>query len=186
MRNIVTIAFTLLLTANIAAQKQDMKIKSDAWTADINFGATKLSERNPTYTNLQDNVNVGFDVGITKTFSNNIYLSSGVTFSFLKDAPWGFWENPLNYFSVNADLGYKFDLDGKLTEPYLAIGGSYISAPNTIANSSSTFSLNFTGGFIFWLRNSNYGLVIQNTFKNVNDENMVPHNRFTVGVRYRL
>ena len=66
------------------------------------------------------------------------------------------------------------------------MGVSHISAPNTISDSSSSISLNFTGGFIFWTKNNNLGLTIQNTYKSVSDENMLSHNRISVGVKYKL
>ncbi|MFY0602725.1 MAG: outer membrane beta-barrel protein [Flavobacteriaceae bacterium] len=189
MRKLISIILIVAWVSNTTAQKSkhqnSKKVKKDTWTIDVDFGATKLSEDEPTYSLLKDNVNVGFNVGATRTFENNLFVSAGVTFSVLKNGPFDLWENPMDYFSVNADVGYKFKSDA-LTEPYLAIGTSFISAVNTIPNAESSFSINFTGGFIFWLRDSNYGIVIQNTYKSVSSDYMVSHNRVTLGVRYRL
>jgi len=159
------------------------KQKVNSWALHLNLGAIRLFKNQPTYSNLQDNINVGLDVGITRTFTNNFFLSSSFTFSIIKDA--GLWENPLTYYSANLTAGYKFETNG-LTEPYLSIGTSFIGAPNTIDNSSSSFSFNLTAGCIFWLRDSNYGITMDATYKSVSNENMVSHSRISVGVAYKI
>lgn len=150
-----TLIVLLLLTvgSNAMAQqdKQSNTVKEDTWTLDIGFGSTRLFKNEPTHTNLQDNIMVGVDLGVSYTFSSGLYGAVSTTFNTFKQGPFDLWENPLQYFSLNLDLGYKFDTGG-LTEPYLAVGTSFIGAPNTIDGSSSSFSVNLTGGFLFWLR----------------------------------
>ena len=187
-KKMVAVVLLLSVTGIVLGQETQEKkrqIKSDTWILDVNLGATHFTSNEPTFSNLKDNVNVGLDLGVTYTFKSNLYASLGGTFSLLEDGPFDLWDNPLTYYSFNADIGYKFDTGG-LSQPYLAVGGSFIGAPNTIDGSSGTFSVNLTGGFLFWLRDSNWGITIQNTYRYVDNTDMVPHNRFTFGVRYRL
>lgn len=151
------------------------------WEVATELGATKLY--NNSTLNTGDNVNVGLSLEAKRLFGNNLFVSAGTTFSTLKNT--FLWDNPLNYFSIDLYSGYRFNSNG-LTNYSLAIGTSYISAPNTVPNGSSSFSLNFSGGFIFWLRDSNYGIILRNTYKAAMDDNYVSHNRLSVGLAYKL
>lgn len=133
--------------------------------------------------NVQDNINIGLQVGVVRNFKNNLFLGASINTSTIKNA--GLWENPVNYLSFNLQGGIKIPTGG-LTEGILAVGSSYISAINTLPNAKSSFSGNITGGFIFWLRNSNWGLTLQDTYKFVNSDYMVNHNQILVGIRYKL
>lgn len=191
MKLFLTLFFTFFITFTFS-QLEDSKITQDSlpkhhkekWVLLVDYGTIRLQEKEPTFSKLKEKTLVGFDIGVTRNFKNNLYLSSSITFSVFKEVP-DFYRNEFNYFSANLDLGYKFK-SKSLTEPYFAIGTSLINAPATIADSNSSFSLNFTGGVIFWLRNPNYGLVIENTYKSVSTKDMVPHNRFTLGIRYKI
>lgn len=161
---------------------------SQAWKASesklnvtADFGSTKFN--NTASTDVGDNINVGLSLGVTRVFENNLYVSSGVTFSTFKSTE--FWVNSLDYFSVNANVGYQFNT-GRLTVPYLALGTSFIKAVDAIPNASNSFSFNVTGGFVFWLKDSKYGLTMQNTYKFASSDSMVSHNQITFGVAYKL
>lgn len=184
-KTIITFCTLLLGLVAIAQEKASSNNKQDVkehkWEIIASFGS--IHYENTTNVNVQDNINIGLTLGLARQFSNNFFVDGGVTFSTLKDV--GLWENPLNYLSVNANVGYKIQTGG-LSEAYIAGGGSFINAINTIPNAESSFSGNITGGFIFWLRDSNWGITIQDTYKFVSSDYMVNHNQITVGVRYKL
>ncbi|PQJ81934.1 hypothetical protein [Polaribacter glomeratus] len=173
------------------AVQESIQTNAGTWQIDLGFGTTKLY--NTPKLSVIDNIIVGLNLGVTRQFSTNFYTAAGITFSTLKNAG-GLWENYLNYFSANLSGGYVFNnLDVgeqgyQFATPFLGIGTSFISAPNTIKSSSTTMSANFTGGVIFWFRESNFGLVMQDTYKMLpdNSSSMVSHNQFTIGLKYKL
>jgi len=188
MKNTILIAF-LLVYAFSYAQFSNRNSSEGKWQVDMNFGSTKLY--NTTSLNVGDNINVGLDLGVTREFANNIYASVSLTSSTIKKAG-ELWENPLTYFSSNFSAGYVFNdlktdrFGHQFITPFFGVGTSFISAPNTIENSESSNSINFTVGAIIWLRDSNLGFVLKDTYKEVNNNFMVSHNRITLGLKYNL
>lgn len=176
-KNLILIVF--LLIGYVGASQENGK--DSKWDVSATLGATKLY--NNSTLNTGDNVNVGLSLEATRLFDNHLFVSAGTTFSTLKST--FLWDNPLNYFSIDLYGGYRFDSTG-LTDYSLAVGTSYISAPYTVLNGSGSFSLNFSGGFIFWLRDSNYGIILRNTYKASMDDNFVSHNRFSMGLAYKI
>ena len=159
---------------------------------DVNFGITNLFDKDLIYSLLKDNNMFGVDIGATKTFDNQFYVSSGFTIGIIDDGLFGLWTNDLSYFSINADVGYRFKSDPTI-EPYVAVGGSFISTTldevppfSSISRDNNTFSLNLVTGSVFWIGKSNYGVVVQHTLKVLNDDYMVSHNRMVVGIKYRF
>ena len=156
------------------------------WEASLGLGTIKF--QNTESVNVKDNINVGITLEVLKEFENKMYVSSGITFSTLSEAG-NLWSNPLKYFSANADVGFRFNsitFRKPYMIPYVSIGTSYINAANTIPDSNASMSLNFTGGVIFWLNDSNWGLTVQNTYKVVESDFMVSHNQFTLGASYKF
>ncbi len=151
------------------------------WNISTTFGATKLF--NTSELNVGDNVNAGLSLEVTRVFDTNFFVSAGTTFSALNST--FLYDNPLNYFSMDLYGGYKIDSEG-LTDYSLAIGTSFISAPNTVPNGNSSFSLNFSAGATFWLNHSDYGIIVRNTYKAALGDNFVSHNRFSLGLAYKL
>lgn len=156
--------------------------KDHKWEVIASFGSIKFN--NTSTVDVKDNINVGLTLGLARQFQNNLFVDAGATFSSGKELE-NLFENVINYFSVNANVGYKIQTGG-LSEAYIAGGGSFINAINTLPNAESSFSGNITGGFIFWLRDSKWGVTIQDTYKFVNSDYMVSHNQITIGVRYKL
>ena len=203
MKKIVFFISVLFFTTSVFSQtyspSRSMKsakarkaLSGDSFSADINFGFTNFFEDDLIYDVLRDNINFGVDIGVTKTFDSQFYVSGGLTFSILDDGVFDIWENTLNYFSFNADVGYTFKYH-EIIEPYVAVGGSYVSTvldndfspgvPDVI----NTYSINLVTGSVFWMgKSKNYGILVQHTFKLVNDEDMVSHNRFVTGIRFKI
>ena len=178
---ITVCALFLGLVAIAQNAERDHKWELAALFGSINFDNTAT-------VNVQDNINVGFTLEGTRKFENNLFLNAGVSFSSGKELG-ELYENPLTYFSVNADVGYRFrlvEIPKPFMVPYVAVGASYINAANTLPNAESSYSINATLGFIFWLNQSNWGLTIRDTYKFVNSDYMVNHNQILVGVRYKL
>jgi hypothetical protein len=158
------------------------KLAGDSkWNISTTLGSIQFF--NTSELNVRDRVNVGLSLEATRVFDNNLFVSAGTTFSTLKNI--FLWENTLNYFSIDLYGGYVFKFDG-LSEFTLATGTSFISAPNTIPDGNSSFSFNVSGGFIFWLNDSNFGIIIRNTYKSAIANNFVSHNRFSLGLAYKL
>lgn len=193
----------LLLTTHLSAQtyssnrslaniKAKKSFSNDDLSVDVHFGFTNFFNDDIIYNSLKDNINFGGDVSVTKTFDSQFYVSSGFTFSIIDDGVFDLWKNTLNYFSVNADVGYRFKYY-RIIEPYAAIGGSYILTSldelppfSTLSKDIKTYSINLTTGTVIWLGRSNYGIVVQNIIKIVNDKNLVSHNRFVLGFKYKF
>lgn len=175
----------LILLAIICASQwvsaQRWYYNDAGWRLSSTFGATKFF--NSSSKDVQENVNVGMSMEVTRVLNNGFFISAGTTFSTLKSTP--LWENSLNYFSIDTQVGYLSNISD-LTEYSLAAGTSFLSAPNTIDNANSSFSLNLSGGLTFWLNNTDVGIIVRNTYKIALNENYVSHNRFSLGLAYKL
>ncbi len=177
------ITLSALLFSFLVMAQDD--VNAGRWEVSGAFGSIHFD--NTATVHVQDNINVGLTFAVARKFANNFYTSAGVAFSTVTDA--GLWENPLHYFSGNVDIGYRFrskNIPKPFMVPYIAIGTSYIKAANTLPNAESNFSGNITGGFIFWLNNSHWGLTLQDTYKFVNSTSMVSHNQITIGAAYKF
>ncbi|MCI2228270.1 hypothetical protein MC378_03755 [Polaribacter sp. MSW13] len=128
---------------------------------------------------MGDRVNVGLSIGVARTFESNLFASTSVAFSVGKET--GLWDNPIDYLSVNLEGGYKFKT-GTFFVPFLAIGGSYINAPNTIANSKSSIAITPSAGFNMWFKNSSYGFTTKFGYKLVSNDYMETHKYLTIGI----
>ncbi|MCL7753302.1 outer membrane beta-barrel protein [Polaribacter sp. Z022] len=186
-KTIITLSAVLFSFLAMAQERErSFDLHTGNWEIAALFGSINFD--NTATVNVQDNINIGFTVEGTRKFKNNLFLNAGVSFSSGKELG-ELYENPLTYFSVNADVGYRFKLK-EITKPfvvpYVAIGGSYINAANTLPNADSSYSINTTVGFIFWLNQSNFGLTIRDTYKFVESDYMVNHNQILVGLRYKL
>lgn len=191
-KTIITLSaifFSFLVMAQKNSTKKDYNFFNDGhsyWTIDATFGVIAgwdeqaYTDNNILYTEkIGDQVNVGLTIGATKTFESNFYASTSVAFSVAKET--GLWDNPLNYLAINLDGGYKFKT-GTFFVPFLALGGSYINAPNTIANSNSSIAFTPSAGFNMWFKNSSLGFTTKFGYRLVSNEFMETHKYLTVGL----
>lgn len=206
MKKVLTFAIILLSTCNVFSQvfsKNKKKVDHNL-SVEANFGMINLWDDYETTDLLRDNVNIGIDVCITKGFGEHFYLSSGFTKSIIEEGIIELWDNPLDYFSINTDIGYKIIFKKKKEiQPYISIGASYISAtlrdkefvptkPSTqpsaltVGETNNTMSFNATAGVVYWLKESKVGLCLDLDLRIVDNEHMVPHNRTALGVKYKL
>ncbi|WP_435415098.1 hypothetical protein [Polaribacter aestuariivivens] len=180
LSTIIVLFMSILIYAQ-GSDKDTYKGHKDRWEV---FGAIySINFDNTASVNVQDNINIGLQVGVSRAFKNNFFLAAGANISTIRNA--GLWENPVDYISFNVEGGYRIQTGG-LTEGVIAIGSSYINAINTLPDAESSFSANIKGGFIFWLNDSNWGLTIADTYKFVNSDFMVSHNQITVGTIYKF
>ena len=179
----------LVLFGFCAMAQSEHNTKDNAankWEASVALGT--INFKNSESLTVGDNINVGLTFEGLYKFDNNMFLSGGTTFSVIKNFE-GLWQNTLNYFSINANAGYRFKTVTK-TEPfivpYVAVGTSFINAANTITNAKASVSANFTWGAIIKMKDAKWGMTIQNTYKAVNSASMVNHNQFTLGAAYKF
>lgn len=173
----------LLISVSTLGQIYSGKQNTE-WTADLNFGNTLFEQNKAVAIGLNEKNNVGFDIGLTCHFHQGIFISSSVTFSFLDEFQ-GIWENPLNYLSVDLNGGYTFNKKNQI-QPFLGIGFGYIQEPNIISNADEgAISFNTMAGLTYWIPYTNIGIAGQYTFKSVNNDFMVSHHRYVLGVKYK-
>lgn len=190
-----TIITTLLIFISLFANAQDdTNIKDDTsdqlensffekgnayWAADATFGIIATWSKEADIERLKEGTNVGVTLGVSRTFESNLFTSASVSFSVAEST--GLWENPLDYFAVNLEGGYKFKT-GTLFVPFLAIGANFINAPNTIVDSKSSIAFSPSAGANFWIKNSTFGVTTKFGYKIASDDYMGSHSFLTVGI----
>ncbi|MGY0406897.1 MAG: hypothetical protein ACWIPJ_00865 [Polaribacter sp.] len=188
-KSIITLTVALFIGFFTFGQVTKKYSREENWGITASFGSINFDNTNSV--NVQDNINVVVSLEVTKKFRNNMFASIGTTFSFLNEGGdrGKLWENPVDYLSIDANLGYRFinrNYPKPFVVPYIAVGTSYITKVNTIADAKSSFSTNITGGLIFWLNHSNFGLTLKDTYKFVDSNSMVSHNQIMVGLAYKF
>jgi len=172
-------------TLVVAQEKGDNKFFDPGnryWTTDVSFGVIAGWE-NKDVDKMGDQINVGLSLGLTRTFESNLFASVGASVSFLEETE--LWDNPLDYFSINIEGGYQFRTGAPII-PYVALGASYINAPNTIADSKSSLSFNPSAGLIMWFKNSKLAMTVRYGLKLASNDYMETHKQLMIGLSYRL
>jgi hypothetical protein len=182
--NLILLFSLVAIFTTSAQEKNDettdfFKSGHSYWTAEASFGVIAAWDSESSAQTIGDKINVGLTLGISRTFESNWFVSTGASFSVGKEN--SLWSNPLNYFSANLEGGYQLKTETSFV-PFLALGVSYINAPNTIVNSESTVTINPTAGFSWWFKNSSYGLLTKLGYKLGNKENMPSHQFLTIGL----
>lgn len=149
------------------------------WTADATFGVIAGWDAEQDVLKMGDEVNVGVTLGVARTFESNLFTAASVSFSVAEST--GLWDNPLDYLAINLEGGYKFKTSGNFV-PFIALGASYINAPNTIANSKSSIAINPSAGVNLWFSKSNWGATTKFGYRVASNEFMGNHRYLTIGV----
>lgn len=149
------------------------------WTVDATFGVIAGWDAESDVQRLGDKVNVGVTLGVARTFESNFFASASTSFSVAKET--SLWSNPVDYFSINLEGGYKFKT-GTFFVPFVALGVNYLNAPNTIANSKSSFAFNPSAGVNAWIKNSTWGFTTKFGYRIASDDYMGSHRYLTVGI----
>ena len=168
------------------ANKNDYRFFEDGnsyWTVDATFGVIAGWDSKSDVDRLGDQVNIGLTIGAARTFASNLFASASVSFSVAEST--GLWHNPVDYFSVNLEGGYKFKTSGNLV-PFIALGANYLNAPNTIADSKSSIAFTPSAGANLWFNNSTFGLTTKFGYRIASDEYMGSHRYLTIGVVKKL
>jgi len=152
------------------------------WAVEGSFGIIAAFGEDD-MSNIGDNVNVGMSLAISKTFESGFFMTSGFTFSTFRDT--GLWDNPLKYLSADVEAGYKFRTSSPF-EPFIALGTSYVYAPNTIEDSDGSLTFNASLGALMWFKDSRYALSGRWRYKGANSVFVPSHTQLLFGLVYKF
>ena len=178
MKRIIALAILVSIYSSAISQNQQNKWVIGVSGSFVNFGDSGINSIGERYNFQIPKINVA------RYLFAGFSLDAGVTVSGIDELD-GFFTNSFNYFSVDGNLRYDFNLSDENLVPYIAIGGSIIGAPSTINGSVATNSYNFSFGGTFWVTHR-WGLNAQATYKSVPEEyqSMKTHTQLSVGVVY--
>ena len=179
MKKIIAVAFLLLVIGSVSAQNKDHKWVLGVSGSLVNFGDDGKNSN----VNEQFNIQIP-KINVARYIFKGLILDAGVTFGVLSELD-GFFSNSFDYFSIDGNLRYDFNLSDENLVPYIAIGGSIVGAPSTIPGSKASPTTNFTFGGTFWISHQ-WGINAQATYKYSQDdiESMRSHTQLSAGIVY--
>ena len=181
MKRIIAFAILILVCSTAISQNEQNKWVVGVSASFVNFGDAGMTS------NINERYNFQIPkINVSRYIFAGLSLDAGVTISGIDELD-GFFTNSFNYFSLDGNLRYDFNLSDENLVPYIAIGGSIIGAPSTISGSVATNSYNFSFGGTFWISH-HWGLNAQATYKSVPEEyqSMRSHSQLSVGVVYSI
>jgi len=121
-------------------------------------------------------------INISRYLFSGFSLDGSLTLSGLGDVD-GLYSNRFSYNSIDGYIRYDFNLSDNNLVPYIALGASFIGAPSTKENATSTLNIAFGG--TFWVTH-HWGLNAQYTLKFSPElyTSMVNHTQLTAGLVY--
>ncbi len=181
MKRIIAIAILLCTFSTTFAQNKEHKWTVGVSGSFINFGDSGFNSP------LKERYNIQAPkITVSRYMFSGFILDAGATLSFIDQVD-GFYRNAFNYFSLDGNVRYDFNLSDENLVPYMAIGGSIVGAPSTIEGSKASPTLNFSFGGTFWFSH-HWGLNAQGTYKYSPEDiqSMRSHSQFSVGLVYSL
>lgn len=182
MKRILILLIFVCICSTSIAQTKNQKWVVGISGSFVNFGdAGQRSILNERFNFQVPKINV------TRYFFKGLSLDAGVTLSVI-DKLDGFYENAFNYFSLDGNIRYDFNLSEENLVPYIAVGGSIVGAPTeTIPRANATATMNFSFGGTFWISHQ-WGLNVQGTYKYSPEEyeSMRSHTQISAGLVYSL
>ncbi len=179
MKRILAVAILLCICGTTVAQTKEQKWVLGVSGSFVNFGDGGLNSP------LQEQFNFQVPkLTLTRYLFKGLSLEGGITLSILDELD-GFYSNAFNYFSLDGMMRYDFNLSDENLVPYIGIGGSIVGAPDNVANSKATPTLNFSFGGTYWISHQ-WGLNVQGTYKYSQDEfeSMRSHTQLSAGLVY--
>jgi len=161
------------------AQNDDNKWVLGVSGSFVSFGEEGLTSP------LQERFNVQLPkINVTRYIFSGLSLDAGVTYGVLSEVD-GFYGNAFDYFSLDGNVRYDFNLSDENLVPYIGIGGSIVGAPSTIQGSKATPTINLSIGGTFWI-SPHWGLNAQGTYKYSSEEyaSMRSHSQISAGLVY--
>jgi len=181
MKRILVLTLLLIVCNSATSQNKENKWVVGVSGSFVNFGDAGLTN------GIKERYNFQVPkINVTRYVFAGFSLDAAVTISVIDELD-GFFTNSFNYFSLDGNLRYDFNLSDENLVPYIAVGGSIIGAPSTISGSVATNSYNFSFGGTFWISHQ-WGLNAQATYKSVPEEyqSMISHSQLSVGVVYSI
>ena len=182
MKRIFAVAILLCICTTTFAQSKENKWVIGVSGSIVNFG--DAGENSP----LKERFNIQLPkVNVSRYLFGGLSLEAGISLSVLDQID-GFYSNSFNYFSLDGNVRYDFNLSDKNLVPYIGVGGSIVGAPTKVLPlSKATPTLNFTFGGTFWFSH-HWGLNAQGTYKYSPEEyaSMRSHTQLSVGLVYSL
>jgi len=180
MKKIVILA--LLLSISLVSNSQN---KQSKWTVGVSGSFVSFGEDGLTSIGERFNIQLP-KLNVSRYVYSGLIADAGITFGAISEVD-GFFGNAFDYFSLDGNIRYDFNLSEENLVPYVAIGGSIIGAPSTIPGSKATPTVNFTFGTTFWITH-HWGINAQATYKYSSEEyeSMRSHSQISAGLVYSL
>jgi hypothetical protein len=181
MKRIIAVAILVCVSCSCLAQN-----KQDKWVIGVSGSFVNFGENGLNTVKERFNFQIP-KINVSRYMFHGLTLDAGVTLSSLKELD-GFYGNAFNYFSLDGNLRYDFNLSDENLVPYIGIGASIVGAPTeTLPGSKATGTLNFSFGGTFWV-SPRWGLNVQGTYKYSPEEyqSMASHSQLSAGLVYSL
>ena len=180
MKRIVAIAILMCVSFTCFAQN-----KQDKWVVGVSASFVNFGDSGQNSVKERFNFQVP-KINVSRYIFHGLTLDAGLTLSALSELD-GFYENAFNYFSVDGNIRYDFNLSDENLVPYIGFGASIVGGPETIPDSKATGTLNFSFGGTFWI-SPQWGLNVQGTYKYSPEEyeSMASHSQISAGLVYSL
>lgn len=176
---ILVLLFSISLTSN--SQNKESKWVVGVSASFVSFGEEGLNS-------IGERFNIQIPkLNVSRYIYPGLIADTGFTFGAISEVN-GFFGNAFDYFSLDGNIRYDFNLSEENLVPYVAIGGSIVGAPTgTLPNSKATPTVNFTFGATFWITH-HWGLNAQATYKYSSEEyeSMRSHSQISAGLVYSL
>lgn len=181
MKRIIAVAILVCVSVTCFAQN-----KQDKWVVGVSGSFVNFGDSGANSVGERFNFQIP-KINVSRYMFHGLTLDAGVTLSSLKKLD-GFYENSFNYFSLDGNVRYDFNLSDENLVPYIGVGMSIVGAPKeTLPSSKATGTLNASFGGTFWI-SPHWGLNVQATYKISPGEyqSMASHSQLSAGLVYSL
>lgn len=179
MKKIVLAA--LLICVSFTSYSQNKGFK---WTLGVSGSFISFGE-DGNNSLIRERFNVQLPkINVSRYLFKGLVADAGITYGAISEID-GFFGNAFNYFSLDGNLRYDFNLSDENLVPYMGIGASIVGAPSTIQGAQATGTLNFSFGGTFWI-SPQWGINAQATYKHSPEEyeSMRSHTQLSAGLVY--
>tara|TARA_R110002073_G_scaffold325109_1_gene503741 strand:+ start:1131 stop:1721 length:591 start_codon:yes stop_codon:yes gene_type:complete len=177
--------FFVLIVFFISVNVINSQNKESKWVVGVSGSFVSFGDDGLNSLNERFNIQIP-KLNVSRYIYPGVIADAGITFGALSKVD-GFFGNAFDYFSLDGNIRYDFNLSEENLVPYVAIGGSIVGAPSTIQGSKATPTVNFTFGGTFWITH-HWGLNAQATYKYSPEEyqSMRSHSQISAGLVYSL
>ena len=179
MKKIVILIFLSSVAFTSYSQNEDHKWVFGVSGSFVTFGDDGVTS------GIGERFNVQLPkINVARYLFSGLTADVGVTYGAISEID-GFFGNAFDYFSLDANVRYDFNLSDENLVPYIGLGGSIVGAPSTIPGSVATPTVNFIFGGTFWI-SPQWGINAQAAIKSSSEEfeSMRSHTQFSAGLVY--